>query len=102
MSVNLNELREIAEAFRKSIGRTSDSRDCGVTSELLARYLRDAYRIDAQFIRANCGERQTHAWVITEGIIIDITADHFEQERVIVKTESAWHDAWTTTLPSLT
>jgi hypothetical protein len=39
----------------------------------------------------------THVWLKREDLIVDITADQFDQEvvlPVIVSTESSWHDGW--------
>jgi hypothetical protein len=46
-----------------------------------------------------CGERhspdfQTHAWLVCDGFVVDITADQFGQPPVIVARQSPWHDEW--------
>jgi hypothetical protein len=48
-----------------------------------------------------CGERgasphnRSHAWLEVDGLIVDITADQFPEQKaepVIVTIQSAWHD----------
>lgn len=67
---------------------------CGATAEVLGRYLRDAYGLDAQYVCGHKPGHQTHAWVEVDGTIIDITADQFGMDPVIVSTESSWHSEW--------
>lgn len=42
------------------------------------------------------GGNESHAWLVGEGLIIDITADQFEDgmPEVYVESESDWHDRW--------
>ena len=103
MSVNLDYIKQIAEAFRAALEDYSQSTNdvvfkdfpdgaCGATTDLLARYLIDTIGIDAQYLEARCCQ-QSHAWVVANNIIIDITADQFGQDPVIVETTSLWHEA---------
>lgn len=38
----------------------------------------------------------THAWLVKDGWLVDITADHFEDfnEPVVVSRDSPWHGRW--------
>jgi hypothetical protein len=70
---------------------------CGHCAELLARYLLDQFGIEATYA---CGEvghligtnTQWHAWLEHEGLFIDISADQFGQQPVIVESRSAFHE----------
>jgi hypothetical protein len=105
MAAHVDQLRRIASAVREILehhaGETTDImfRDfprgtCGPTSELLGRYLTEAAGLDAQYIAANRSDGWSHAWVTVDGIIIDITADQFGQEPIIVAANSDWHGQW--------
>lgn len=43
--------------------------------------------------------RQSHAWLEQSGLIIDITADQFDEvgDSVLVTRNSVWHSSWTQT-----
>jgi hypothetical protein len=66
---------------------------CADTSELLARYMREALDIDALYV---AGEKQgrSHAWVVANSFVVDITADQFGQPPIIVARYSTWHQQW--------
>ncbi len=100
MSANLDCLREIAGAFREALEEYKQSTDdvvfkdfpvgvCRETSDLLATYLTDALGMNAQC--AASLKLPTHAWVIIEDTIIDITADQFGQDPVICEVNNPWH-----------
>jgi hypothetical protein len=71
---------------------------CGDASLLLGTYLVDSGISDFEYI---CGDRgshvdntwTSHAWLARGALIVDITADQFEDApgKVIVSTESVWH-----------
>ncbi len=63
------------------------------------RYLVEALGFDAQYVGADRSDGRTHAWVTVNGIIVDITADQFDEEPVIVTRQSAWHDQWNSEAP---
>jgi hypothetical protein len=72
---------------------------CGDTSDLLVRFLIERHGYDAKVAVGTKGQHQTHAWVVVEDLIIDITADQFDgQPPVIVTDESPWHAAWASSL----
>lgn len=103
--ITIEQLAEIVTRIRVILERngktTSDlsfkefpNGACGVTSELIARYFREFHRLDALYV---CGARDdgyTHAWVEIDDIIIDITADQFDEPAVIVTRSHIWHDQW--------
>lgn len=83
----------------KPVGRLS--------ARFSARYLRSCQRTVSRYLQEVlgrqplyiCGERhspdfQTHAWLVCDGFIIDITADQFRQPPVIVARQSVWHGEW--------
>ncbi|MCB5205767.1 hypothetical protein [Methylovorus mays] len=71
---------------------------CGDATLLLGAYFADNGITEFQYV---CGERgvkedrtwSTHAWLESEGLVVDITADQFEEidEKVIVAYGSPWH-----------
>jgi hypothetical protein len=64
---------------------------CGATADLVGRYLIEARQVDARCVTAVLPDDRSHAWVVVEDISIDITADQFGQEAVIVARKSPWH-----------
>lgn len=106
-----HEINETASRIRKVLEKNRDNTSdinftdfprgaCGVTSELLGRYFRDFMNMEAYYVEASRDDDCTHAWVTIENLIIDITADQFDQEPVIVSYNSPWHDQWETKPPS--
>ena len=102
------ELRRIVLAFRKRLEAADRSGlhitlhrfpvgSCGVASEILAQVLRKRWpEAKLMLVRGELrrgGELWSHAWLELDGITIDITADQFGREPVIVARESAWHEA---------
>ena len=65
---------------------------CGDASMLLGAYLEDHGIKSLIYV---CGMRsgRSHAWLESDSLIIDITADQFEEcnESVIVAKDSEWH-----------
>ena len=65
---------------------------CGDASMLLGTYLEDHGIKSLIYVCGMRGER-SHAWLESDGLIIDITADQFAEcnESVIVVKDSEWH-----------
>ncbi|MCM2357045.1 MAG: hypothetical protein NDI77_02770 [Geobacteraceae bacterium] len=65
---------------------------CGDAALLLAKYLQENEYGDFDYV---LGEREgcSHAWLQQESLIIDITADQFEDQKatVIVTEDHSWH-----------
>ncbi len=109
MGADLSELRRLAVAVREILEGNQENHDvvfenfpsgaCGVTAELLARYFVEALGIDAMYVGAERDDGWTHAWITIDGVIVDITADQFGQEPVIVTENSDWHDQWNQETP---
>ena len=73
---------------------------CGPTSELIGRYFREVLETDAMYIGASRSDDDwTHAWITVNDLIVDITADQFDQKTVIVEKNSPWHDKWDAECP---
>jgi hypothetical protein len=80
------EVRFIVASFPKGV--------CGAVCFLLGHYIRENGFPDAEYvngIRPSDGE--SHAWIETDGIIVDITGDQFAEidEGVIVTADATWH-----------
>jgi hypothetical protein len=71
---------------------------CGDTSRLLAQYLRECGLGESTLVtgwRVRAGMRcQSHAWLERDGVIVDLTADQFDQPPIIVTRSSTWHGSW--------
>lgn len=50
---------------------------CGNTSDMFIMYMRDVYRIDAEYWIGQLDHGGTHAWVVVNNLYIDLTADQF-------------------------
>ncbi len=65
---------------------------CGDAALLLAKYLQENEHGDFDYV---LGEREgcSHAWLQRESLIVDITADQFEDQEaaVIVTEDHTWH-----------
>jgi hypothetical protein len=80
------EVRFIVAAFPKGV--------CGAVCFLLGHFLRENGFPGAEYVngfRRRDGE--SHAWIETDGIIVDITSDQFAEiaEEVVVTRDFAWH-----------
>jgi len=80
------QVRFIVASFPKGV--------CGAVCFLLGHYLRQNGFPAAEYvngIRRSDGE--SHAWIETDGIIVDITGDQFAEisDAVIVTLDGAWH-----------
>jgi hypothetical protein len=108
------ELHRIAGAFRAGLAAARwpnympafPRACCGTACDLLGLYLLDHGQGTARYVWGEKTVQQTdeeypqsqsHAWLVLNGFIIDITADQFDegQESVIVCRDSAWHRNWT-------
>lgn len=104
------EIKEIATKFRKMMeGLKSQSQpsmrsllpalesfphgNCGDTSELLQKYLHYKGYSDVEYVNGQHGGMQTHAWLEVDGLIIDITADQFEEidDAVMFTRDRSFH-----------
>jgi len=105
MAADTDKLLEIATGARQileNFGQTTHNINfqdfprgaCGPAAELLGRYLVEAIGLDAQYVAAKRSDEWTHAWIVVNETIVDITADQFGEKPVIVTQESAWHDEW--------
>lgn len=75
---------------------------CGDATDLLGLYLLKFHGIESEYV---CGERlisnlyQSHAWLLCQGYIIDITADQFNDigyklPDVLIQVQSDFHDSF--------
>jgi hypothetical protein len=65
---------------------------CGDAAYLLAKYLEQHECGQFYYVRGRRGDK-SHAWLEREELIVDITADQFEdQDRVVIVTKDhSWH-----------
>ena len=108
----MDELKAIATRFRRAIEETDRGNlpiqfknfpagACGDTSLLLGFYLKQQGAGAWDYVSGMRGEgdgRHSHAWIKQGDIIIDITADQFDEIEapVIVTNASPWHDSFDT------
>ena len=112
------QIRKILENFNKSdFDNTTTfycSSDfpkgcCGDATELIGLYLLKVHGIESEYV---CGEGfmnnsyQSHAWLLCQGYIIDITADQFndlgyELPDVLIQVQSDFHDSFDTKTTNL-
>ena len=68
---------------------------CGSTAVLLGEYLQRCGLGTWTYVSGwAAAPRGTHAWIERDGVIVDITADQFDEkihEPVIVTTDPSWH-----------
>lgn len=85
-------------AYRSLSFRGFPSGSCGDTSLLLIEAFIER-EVDAKHA-VGYYRRSSHAWVMVEGIIIDLTADQFDdiQKPVIVTRHSLWHNRFNATI----
>lgn len=64
---------------------------CGDASNLLAKYFRDN-GIECEYVWGMCGQ-QSHAWLECDNLIVDITADQFDEikEEILITAYKSWH-----------
>ena len=116
MSSSAATIRSSAAAFRRAlemIPRTDrgvsladfPQGSCSDAADLLGTYLRERRLGEFEYVsgerqyRDEPSRRRSHAWLEQRGLIIDITADQFEEvdDPVIVTRDSSWHRSWTQT-----
>ena len=71
-----------------------------MTCEVLAAVLERRFGVKPQWVSADIGEGadwSSHVWLGVGGFTVDITADEFGEEPVIVARRSGWHDDLTVT-----
>lgn len=100
-----SELNQWAAAFRHAINKAKDSGEasaffrgfpagqCGVTSIMLAQFLRNMGVVDMYYICGNFSDElrnqvQSHAWLDINGTVIDITGDQFKDRKDLIKNEN--------------
>lgn len=71
---------------------------CGDVAVLLGTYLNNLDYGEFQYMLGDYGSREdntwsSHAWIQSNSLIVDITADQFTEinEKIIVSTASSWH-----------
>jgi hypothetical protein len=102
-------LRTLATRFRRAICATDPSevdpevrfivagfpKDvCGAVCFLLGHYLRENGFPSAEYVNGiRRADGQSHAWIETGGIIVDITSDQFADvaDEVVVTSDPVWH-----------
>jgi hypothetical protein len=80
------EVRFIVAAFPKG--------SCGEVCFLLGHFLRQNGFPGAEYVNGiRRFDGQSHAWIETDGIIVDITGDQFAEvvDEVVVTLDSTWH-----------
>ena len=105
-SMDVNEIKKIVANFRNAIFKTKDIspliglRDfpeggCGDSSLLLGHHLNKLGYESLLYISGYKGDC-SHAWIEMGNLIVDITADQFEEidEEVVVTTSDKWHCEW--------
>ena len=107
----VGDLRIVATRFRMAIEQCDPKQltegmekfptgSCGDAVLLLGTYLSaqglGSFVYVAAWRRQRDGGKQSHAWLESDGIIIDITADQFSDvsEKIIVTRKSLWHQTF--------
>jgi hypothetical protein len=96
-------LKRLAYQFRKAILRCEVGKlpislksfpiaSCGDASLLLGKYLQQNGITDVRYI-SGWNDTGSHAWLLVDGFIVDITADQFLEisEDVIITDNNIWH-----------
>ena len=113
------QIREILDQFEKADFHSMTSfyfssgfpaGCCGDATDLLGLYLLKYHSLESNYV---CGHglgdnsNQTHAWIVCQGYIIDITADQFNDDgyelpSVIIDKQSPFHELFdkTTSRPT--
>lgn len=106
-----NRIRELAKRFREAIRKCDKTElplsladfptgSCADASILLGTYLKDNGIEGFTLIKGKRGKGnslETHYWLEKSNMIVDITADQFEDVRkgiVITETNCQWYDAF--------
>jgi hypothetical protein len=103
-TLDLAGIRAAAERFRAAIVAFPDTKlvglnnfprgSCGDASVLLGQYLYDAgFGIWDYVSGERVDDLWSHAWIEKDGVIVDITADQFDEvdAKVIVTRDHEWH-----------
>lgn len=109
----MEEIKELAERFRNlvdsfiksdEIVRTINFKECFPygqclnTSQMLAKFYRDKGFDDVRVISGNKSTKPcSHAWIVVNGLIVDITADQFKDLNyppVFVSEKSELHSQY--------
>lgn len=103
----MDRVRAVSTAFRNAIERCKPRLTyivfkefplgaCGDTCDLLGRCLGEHGLQGWTYVSARRGER-THAWLEKDGVILDITADQFDDvdSPVLVTRDDTWHRQFT-------
>jgi hypothetical protein len=102
----LEEIRNHAQLFRSAIESCKNklsipfkdfpSGSCGATTDILGVYLCEKGYGKFNYICASENKiyASSHAWLEKDRLIVDITADQFEDQnnKVIVTAQSSWHE----------
>lgn len=102
-SDSLTCIRDLVTEFRHAIEKCPRSSlpitfahfprgSCGDAALMVGKYL-DVHGHGGFFYVVGFRNDQSHAWLQRRGLVVDITADQFEDQpnSVIVSTDSAWH-----------
>ena len=111
MDVEIDNLMHLATRFRKAVVAVVEENAnarlsgfpidvfprgaCGEASRLLATYLREHGRGEFEYC-FGLRPGKSHAWLRRDELIVDITADQFEDQDcpVIVTRNQAWHSTF--------
>ncbi|MCF6113878.1 hypothetical protein [Mesorhizobium muleiense] len=109
--MSVEQIKECAERVRAALQRLNPEDlpiglklfprgACGDACLLLGAALQDRELGDFRYVCGlthKDGGNESHAWLIGEGLIIDITADQFADgmPAIFVDSASHWHDRWT-------
>jgi len=81
LKTDLEKIRSAFESIDKSnlpvTFKQFPKGSCGDTCEVLAEYLKDLGYGDFKYISGKLENGDSHAWILQNGIIIDITSDQF-------------------------
>lgn len=102
MSITKSKLASLAVHFRFLIEKADKAKlpvtfrnfpkgCCGDTCLLLIRFLHDNGYKNLQYV-AGWNKDQSHAWIKYANIYLDITADQFGQDKIIVTEKSEFHE----------
>jgi hypothetical protein len=99
-----NLIANLSRAFREAIENCDKSKlpcsfakfpkgSCGDVAPLLGKFLIDHGLGESTYMLGKRG-KWSHAWLQFDNLIVDITADQFDDQSksVIVTTNSEWHD----------
>ncbi|SPF44266.1 conserved hypothetical protein [Candidatus Sulfopaludibacter sp. SbA4] len=106
----IEKLRKLAAGFRSAILLTDPAEVdaevrfivadfprnvCGAVCFLLGHYLIENGFPTSEYVNGmRAADRRSHAWIETEGVVVDITADQFLEiaDGVVVSTDKSWYD----------